>query len=140
LVQGYDGVVEEIGIFQTKMTLDKGLSMILPNSVFLTSGVVNMTKSKAGGRLLNKIIYEFSLSHDPEITLRMIKDRLGAKFDLKDVYVSEKNQNQKTFIVVVVFSHGNRESLIKSEILQELIRLEKILVQPYITTVHSSGS
>ena len=64
-----------------------------------------------------------------------------AKFDLKDEYVSEKNQNQKTFIVVVeVFSHGNRESLIKSEILQELIRLEKILVQPYITTVHSSGS
>jgi len=87
--------VEEIGIFQTKMALDKGLSMILPNSVFLASGVVNITKSKAGGGLLYKIRYKFPLSHDPEITLRMINDRLEAKFDLEDVYVSEKNQSRK---------------------------------------------
>jgi small-conductance mechanosensitive channel len=50
LIQGYSGVVEGIGIFFTKVRLDSGLIITIPNSIFLSSGVVNITKTKTGWR------------------------------------------------------------------------------------------
>ena len=127
LIQGYDGVVEEIGIFFTKVTLDKGLSMMLPNSFFLTSGIVNITKSLAeNSKLISKVRFEFPLALDPASTIHMIRKRLDSTVELRDVFISEKNQEQKTFIVVVeAYSHAQRESLVRSSILKELITLEK---------------
>jgi small-conductance mechanosensitive channel len=127
LIQGYDAVVEEIGIFFTKVTLEKGLSMTLPNSFFLTSGIVNITKSMADSRpLISKVRFEFPLTLDPSSTIHMIRERLTPIVELRGVFISEKNQEQKTFIVIVeVYSHAHRESHVRSCILNELIMLEK---------------
>jgi len=127
LIQGYDAVVEEIGIFFTKVTLEKGLSMMLPNSFFLTSGIVNITKSLAdNSKLISKVRFEFPLTLDPSSTIHRIRERLDPIVELRDVLISEKNQEQKTFIVVVeAYSHAQRDSHVRSSILNELIQLEK---------------
>ena len=127
LIQGYDAVVEEIGIFFTKVTLDKGLLMTLPNSFFLTSGIVNITRSMTDNRpLMSKVRFEFPLTLDPSSTIHMIRERLAPIVELRGVFISEKNQEQKTFIVTIeVYSHAHRESHVRSSILNELITLEK---------------
>lgn len=127
LIQGYDAIVQEIGIFFTKVTLEKGLSMTLPNSFFLTSGIVNITKSMGeNSKLISKVRFEFPLSLDPSSTIQRIKDRLAPITEINDVFISEKNQEQKTFIVVVeAYSHAQRQSHVRSSILNELINLEK---------------
>jgi len=129
LMPGYDGTVQEVGIFFTKVTLEKGLSMTLPNSFFLTSGVVNITKSLANNsQLISKVRFEFPLTLDPEYSLQMIKKRLSPIVELRDVLISEKNQEQRTFIVVVeAYTHERRESAVRSSMLKELIALEKEL-------------
>jgi small conductance mechanosensitive channel len=129
LIQGYDAVVQEIGIFFTKVTLEKGLSMMLPNSFFLTSGIVNITKSYAdNAKLISKVRFEFPLTLEPSTTIQRIRQRLGPIVELRDVLISEKNQEQKTFIVVIeACSHNERESHVRSTILNELITLEKEL-------------
>gem|GEM_PF-5113891 len=129
LIQGYAGVVEQISIFFTKVTLDSGLLMILPNSIFLTSGVVNITKTRAGGqKMLTKIRYELPFDLDVSMTLDAITSKLAERFELKDVLVSEKNQEKNTIIIMIeAFYEGSREDNVKSEILTELITLEKEL-------------
>lgn len=129
LIQGYDAVVEEIGIFFTKVTLEKGLSMMLPNSFFLTSGIVNVTRSMIdNSKLISKVRFEFPLALDPSSTIRTIRQHLTPITELKDVFISEKNQEQKTFIVVIeAYTHAQRESQVRSSILNELIVLEKEL-------------
>lgn len=127
LIQGYAGIVEEIGLFFTKITLDSGLLMVLPNSILLTSGVVNVTKTKATGqKMLTKVRYELPLNVDVEATLQAIRERLAKTIELRDVLVSEKNQDRNTIIIAVeAFFENKREDTVKSEILTELIKLEK---------------
>jgi small conductance mechanosensitive channel len=129
LIQGYDGTVEEVGIFFTRVTLDKGLTMALPNSFFLTSGVVNITKSLANNsKLISKIRFEFPLALDPDHVLQAVKKRLSPIVELRDVLISEENREQRTFIVVVeAYTHAQRESIVRSSVLKELIMLEKEL-------------
>jgi small conductance mechanosensitive channel len=129
LIQGYDAVVQEIGIFFTKVTLEKGLSMMLPNSIFLSSGIVNITKSLADNtKLISKIRFEFPLVLEPNSTIHRIRERLAPIVELRDVLISEKNQEQKTFIVVIeAYSRAERESHVRSAVLNELISLEKEL-------------
>jgi hypothetical protein len=77
-------------------------------------------------RLISKVRFEFPLALDPGSTIHMIRKRLDSIVELRDVFISEKNQEQKTFIVVVeVYSHTQRESLVRSFILKEVIMLEK---------------
>ena len=127
MIQGYDAVVQEIGIFFTKVTLEKGLTMMLPNSFFLTSGIVNITRSMTdNSKLISKVRFEFPLALNPSSTIQRIRERLAPITELRDVFISEKNQEQKTFIVIVeAYSHAQRESHVRSSILNELIDLEK---------------
>jgi len=131
LIQGYSGVVEEISIFFTKVTLDSGLLMILPNSIFLTSGVVNITKTKADRKkMLTRVRYELPLDLDVAATLDGVKEKLAERFELRDVFVSEKNQDRNTFIIVIeTYFEDVREDTVKSEILMELIKTEKDLAK-----------
>ena len=131
LIQGYAGIVEEIGLFFTKVTLDSGLLMLLPNSIFLSSGVVNITKTKAGKqKMLTKIRYELPSSLDIDASLHEIRKKLSDKVELRDVLVSEKNQERDTIIIAIeAFFEDRREDDVKSEILIELLRLEKELYQ-----------
>jgi hypothetical protein len=76
--------------------------------------------------MLTKIRYELPFDLDVSKTLGMIKTKLAERFELKDVLVSEKNQDKNTIIIMIeAFYEGSREDNVKSEILTELITLEK---------------
>jgi hypothetical protein len=65
---------------------------------------------------------------DLEAALRTVKRKLSDRFELRDILVSEKNQERDTIIIAVeAFFEGRREDDVKSEILIELIKLEKDL-------------
>jgi len=46
LVNGYTGVVQDIGIFYTRLRTDEGVPLVLPNSVVIGSLVMNLTRVK----------------------------------------------------------------------------------------------
>jgi hypothetical protein len=78
--------------------------------------------------MLTKVRYEFPFNLDLEATLQTVKQRLAKVTELRDILVSEKNQEKDTVIIAVeAFYEDRREDEVKSQILMELIRLEKEL-------------
>jgi len=88
----YKGKIVNIGVFFSKILTEDGLVMYIPNLVFLTGGVINISQSKEEiGRL--KVRVEVPLKKDIDKIIEKIRKRLlkyeSERFFVKEILISE---------------------------------------------------
>jgi small conductance mechanosensitive channel len=90
----YKGKIENIGVFFSEIITEDGLKMFIPNSVFLTGAVINISESKREiGKL--KVRIEIPLKKNFEKVIEKIEKNLSKyeseKFKLEEINISEIN-------------------------------------------------
>lgn len=128
---GYTGIVGDIGIFYTKMRLDEGVPAVFPNSVVISSLVVNHTK-------VTERLVRVRMDLDRAIDYGEFKISLLQKFQSNspDLIIPERSSveivdvGQGTYqIVIAVWSRSAYEEPTKTIIIQEAIGIQNLLSQ-----------
>jgi small-conductance mechanosensitive channel len=104
----YKGKIENIGVFFSEIITEDGLKMFIPNLVFLTGAVINISESKKEiGKL--KVRIEVPLKKDVEKVIEKIKKNLSKyeseKFKVEEINMSEinwSNPNEPTCIIEII--------------------------------------
>jgi len=122
LLTGITGTVREVGLFYTVMMTETGLLLKLPNSLVLSSAVVDVEGGRGGTYTVR---YEFSEELDPDIVLAKAKEALADLRHVKGVHINEQS-DKAYYILRIGFSCDEHEDWrqIKSEILRRMIKLK----------------
>lgn len=123
---GYKGIVEEISIFYTSIRLESGVRLKVPNSVVLSSGIIEKLEEEEV-RLI-KVRFEFPIRkiNEDEI-LETIKERIEKIEGVKRVAVMFSEQSDKEHVIIelkIDIKHREHK-VVKSQIIKELIKIWK---------------
>jgi small conductance mechanosensitive channel len=104
----YKGKIENIGIFFSEIITEDGLKMFIPNLIFLTGAVINISESKKEiGKL--KVRIEVPLKKDIEKIIEKIEKSLSRyeseRFKLEEINISEidwSNPKEPMYIIEII--------------------------------------
>ncbi|MGC9079652.1 MAG: mechanosensitive ion channel family protein [Nanopusillaceae archaeon] len=119
---GYKGIVYEISLFFTKIILETGEIMTVPNNILLNGVIINysLAKKEVAEKYV-KIRFELPQKLDPEMVLNDIKDIIKEFGDFK-VYIEEVSEKEYYIIIIEGVANFSNYKLVKSEILKRLIQ------------------
>jgi len=120
---GYMGVVKEVGLFFTKIMTEEGQMMKIPNSILATDAAV---LSYTEGDYFFNVRYEFPNRFDPEMVLERTRAMLEG-YPVVNLFINEQSDKEYYIVKAVLNAREKDHSLIKSEILTQLVRLHKQL-------------
>ena len=131
MVNGYTGVIDDIGLFYTRMILDEGVPMVLPNSVVIGSLVLNHTKVKR-----RTVSVRFDLDH--RIPFSEFKDRMTLKIDAPEnemmiikgsLHINILGASLSSYQVGLwVWTESAFEEPVKSLLLKDVIEIQERLL------------
>ena len=126
-LNGFTGIVTDIGIFFTRMTFDDGTPAVFPNSVVIGSMAVNHSRITAR-------TVRVRMDLDKRIDYNSFKSRFleaVKKFDLIDAersYVAIVDVGLNTYqIVMVVWAKATYEEPVKTIVIQEALKIQSEL-------------
>ena len=126
---GIDGTVVEIDLFFSRILMENGREVRVPNSLIVKSSVVDYT-SKFSNRLYVTVRAEFPID---KVDLNSLEDEIMEA--LKDFQVVEgpylHEQSDKDFVIVSLKVEANVDDWkrVKSEALKRLLLLRKAMIE-----------
>jgi small-conductance mechanosensitive channel len=129
LEQGIEGHVVEIDLFFSRILMDNGREIRVPNSILLESSVIDYT-SKLGKDFIVNIRVEFPLN---KLDLERIEEQIIETlrgFEIVDgPYIHEQSDKEHVIITLKVKSDVDHWKKVKSEVLKRLLMLRKKIVE-----------
>jgi small conductance mechanosensitive channel len=127
-INGFTGVVNDIGIFYTKMTLDDGTPAVFSNSVVIGSMAVNHSRVS-----LRTVRVRMDL--DKRLDYNTFKSKFLESMKSRDIIDSEKStveivdMGSSTYqVVMIVWAKSPFEEPIKTIMIQEALKIQKELM------------
>ena len=124
MINGFTGVVTDIGIFYTKMALDDGTPAVFPNSVVIGSMAVNHSKIS-----LRTVRARMDL--DKRLDFNLFKSKFLESMKKYDIIDSEKSNvetvdvGSSTYqIVMIVWAKSAFEEPIKTIMIQDALKIQ----------------
>jgi small-conductance mechanosensitive channel len=127
--QGIEGVVIEIDIFFSRILLDNGREIRVPNYILLESSVIDYS-SKFSKEFIVNVRVEFPLNKlDLERVEEQITEILRGFEIVEGPYISEQSDKEHVIISLRVKSDIENWKKVKSEVLKRLLLLRKRIVE-----------
>jgi small conductance mechanosensitive channel len=129
---GFSGVVQDVGIFYTKLTLDDGIPVVLPNSAVIASLVMNHTRVQ-----LRTVRIRMDL--DKKIRFDDFKSQISSLLQSKpndliepsSVHVEMVDVGQTTYQVAIwAWSKSRLEEPVKTVLIQYALEVQARLSGP----------
>ena len=120
---GYMGEVLHIGLFFTSVATEEGQMMKVPNTILATDAAI--LEYNDHDYTFN-VRYEFSVKFDPEDVLKRVSTSLK-QYPVVGVYVNEQSDKQYYFVKAVFNSKTDDHTVMKSEVLSRLVRIQREL-------------
>lgn len=123
---GFSGVVQDVGIFYTKLTLDDGIPVVLPNSAVIASLVMNHTRVQLR-------VVRIRMDLDKKIPFNDFKTQLTSLFQSKpneliepsSVHVDMVDVGLTTYQVAIwVWSKSRLEEPVKTILIQYALEVQ----------------
>jgi small-conductance mechanosensitive channel len=127
--QGIEGVVIEIDLFFSRILLDNGREIRVPNYILLESSVIDYS-SKFSKEFIVNVRVEFPLNKlDLERVEEQITETLRGFEIVEGPYISEQSDKEHVIISLRVKSDIENWKKVKSEVLKRLLMLRKRIVE-----------
>ncbi len=128
MINGFTGVVRDIGVFYMKMTLDDGTPAVFSNSVVIGSMAINHTK-------IDLRTVRARMDLDKRLDFNIFKSKFLESMKKYDIIDSEKS-NVETVdvgsltyqIVMIVWAKSAFEEPIKTIIIQEALKIQHVMM------------
>jgi small-conductance mechanosensitive channel len=122
---GYMGVVQEVGLFFTKVLTEEGQMMKIPNTIIATdAAIVSYTEEN----YFFNVRYEFPNRFDPEMVLLRVREIIS-RYPVVSVFVNEQSDKDYYIVKAVLNAREKEHALIKSDVLTHLVRLHRELLE-----------
>ncbi|MFP3317169.1 MAG: mechanosensitive ion channel family protein [Candidatus Nanopusillus sp.] len=131
---GYKRIIYEISLFFTKIILDTGEILLIPNNVLLSGGIINYSETlRESNEKFMSMRFELPQKIDPDKAINDIKNILS-KYNNFEVYLDE--QSDKDYYILLMEGKVNIDNYkkVKSEILKELIKYKNSINENKIST------
>ncbi|QGR20405.1 mechanosensitive ion channel family protein [Stygiolobus azoricus] len=127
--QGIEGDVVEIDLFFSRILLENGREIRIPNYILLESSVIDYT-SKYSKDFVVSIRVEFPLNKvDLERIEQQIVDVLKGYEIIEGPFLSEQSDKEHVILTLKVRANVNEWKKVKSEVLKRLLLLRKKIVE-----------
>ncbi|BBG25863.1 mechanosensitive ion channel family protein [Sulfuracidifex tepidarius] len=127
--QGLEGTVVEIDLFYSRLLLENGRELRIPNSLLLKSSVIDYT-SKLSKNIYVSLRVEFPLDKVDLSTLEeQVKDSLK-EFEIEEgPYLSEQSDKDNVIVSLRIVADVNSWKRTKSDALRELLYLRSKMIK-----------
>ncbi|MHB8566909.1 MAG: mechanosensitive ion channel family protein [Nitrososphaerales archaeon] len=131
LANGFTGIVQDVGIFYTKMFLDEGVPLVLPNSVVIASLAFNHSKVKTRTvRVRMDLDKNMQFNDFKEQLSALIKSRPNELIETSSLHVDLIDVALQTYQVVIwVWTRSVLEEPVKTILIQFALEIQKKLSQ-----------
>jgi small-conductance mechanosensitive channel len=129
---GYMAEVTEIGLFFTTIITEEGQSIKIPNTIIATDAAVVTYTNRD---YFFNVRYEFSNKLDPALVLKRVKEAV-ANYPVVNCFINEQSDKDYYIVKIVLNAREKDHAVLKSEILTNLINLNRNLSERQEAVLH----
>jgi small conductance mechanosensitive channel len=131
LINGYTGVVEDVGIFYTRILTDEGVPLVLPNSVVISSLVMNHSKVR---QKIVRVRMDLEKSIDfskfkEKVASLIMNSKVEESIDSSSLHVEIIEVGRETYqVVMTIWTRTVNEEPVRSFIIQNALQAQRELL------------
>jgi len=142
MFNGYTGVVKDVGIFYTEMFLDEGVPLVLPNSVVISSLVMNHTRVRERtARIRMDLDKRISFERFKEELSVLLKSKDRKEIDSSTIHIEIVDIGLTTYQVAIwLWTKSTFEEPIKTIIAKAAMEIQSKLTNEVQSAANASSN